>query len=144
MPSNATEPDQALRLSRDDSRRFAFTLAGLIERYRLGSRDDIFPNVKYDRSTIHRWLTGRISSIPVAGATAILQALREYAPHIQGDPELQQLDDLIRTVRSENHLEIQLRSELRKRRVPVDRAIEAFRAVSALPAIEQHYPNDRS
>jgi len=133
LPRRSPGQTKSQRLSQSASRQFALAVRSLIDRYHLGSIDSIFPNVEYDRSTIHRWLTHRSSSIPIDGADAIVNAIRDWAPHVNDDDALRPIDDLIKSARAKSRFEVRLRSELRRRGVPVNRAIDALRAVSALP-----------
>ena len=138
MPSEPAARSRTDRLSEGDSLQFATAIRTLIDRHRLGSIDSIFPNVSYDRSTIHRWLSYRASSIPIDGAAAIIRAIREWAPHINDDITLQHLDDVIRSARRKTRFEARLRLELRKRRVPVNRVIDALRAVGESIELDKH------
>ena len=84
------------------------------------------------RSSLQRWLTGQ-SRIPVSAASDLLQAIVDYAERLQANPLILELEELVRADTSESAVLARLRAELRARRVPVRRTIDALRALDLLP-----------
>ena len=120
------------RLSLQSSRKFASTFQTLMKECRLPSVYALFLYTDFPLSTIKRWLSGQVR-IPVEGAQRLIEALIEYAAQLSTNESLHELDALVRAECEVQSDEARLRAELRARRVPISRTLEALRAASLLP-----------
>ena len=120
------------RLSTENSRRFAKLLQRLLKECRL-TVYSLFIEVEYPRATLTRWVNGK-SPIPVDAALTLVQQLTSYADSISSSPALKELHALIQAQCAEDQSASRLREELRARRIPIRRTLEALRAANMLPS----------
>ena len=122
------------RLSRTNSRKFAELVRRTMADCRLPSLYALFlsTNAETSRASIHRWMRGTVR-IPVSAARELVDGLAEYSSRIQRSHLLAELDAIVRGATDEHPQTERLRAELRARGVPVQRALEAFRAVNLIP-----------
>lgn len=128
----STTARQTLRLSREASRKFACTFRALIRECRL-SVYALFLDLDYPGSTLRRWLTGTVC-IPAESARNLVNVLIEHSSRLADSAGLRELQLLADSVQAEDPGTARLRAELRARRVPVRRTIEALQAANLLPS----------
>ncbi len=92
---------------------------------RIRSKYELYLLVEIPRATLQRWFTGRVR-IPVAAARKMAEAL---AAELRSDEPLQALEQLVNQEQADPWA-ARLRFELRVRRVPVRRALDAIRATN--------------
>jgi len=120
------------RLSLENSHRFASIFQDIMKGCHL-SVYALFVDLEFPRSTLTRWVSGK-SRIPVDAALTLVEALREYADRVSNSSALRELDAIVCAERVADSGASKLRAELRARRVPIRRTLEALRAVSLLPS----------
>ena len=123
------------RLSREDSGRFAAAVLDLRHEHRAASSYELFLQLDYSRSTVHRWLNGS-TRIPLVAASRILEALHENASRLESSPPAIRLRAMIEQYTGSESRESALRSELRARGIPVGKTIAALKAAGILSHTE--------
>lgn len=93
----------------------------------------LFIEVEYPRSTLTRWVSGK-SRIPVEAALTLVQQLMTYADSISSSSALKELHTLAHAQHAEDVSASRLHQELRARRIPIRRTLEALRAANILPS----------
>ncbi len=118
----------AVRLTIEESRRFAGLVRQAMVERRISSVYSLFLSADLPRSTLHRWLAGR-GRIPVSRAFELLDALLSCG---EGGAPARAIRDLLEAASTNESIEQRLRAELRARRVPISRTLDALRAANVL------------
>ena len=117
------------RFSLENSRGLAELARHLIAKVGLRSTYELFLQTALPRATLHLWLSGRVR-IPIDRGREIFSALALYGG---SDEPLLGFEEILLAERDRSALRERLRDELRLRRVPVERTIDALRAANVLP-----------
>jgi len=120
---------RAERLSLEASRQLAQLIAIWMDKAGLRSVYELYLLVDVPRATLHRWLKGQVR-VPEGRGREILGAL---ASCVGSSEPLKAFDRFLVSERDSTSWNQRLREELRARRVPIKRALDALSAARALP-----------
>jgi hypothetical protein len=119
------------RLSREDTLRFAELIRAFMRECHL-SGYSLFLGAEFPRATLMRWLSGE-SRIPVDAAQTLVASLTSHAETISKSSAIKELQALLNLHCVHDVSASRLHLELRARRIPIRRTLEALRAANVLP-----------